>query len=42
MAHRIDGMTYAEIAELKGISIKGVEKQMSKALVQLDRTLNGL
>jgi RNA polymerase sigma-70 factor (ECF subfamily) len=40
MAHRIDGMTYAEIAERTGLTVKGVEKQMSKALVQLDRMLN--
>lgn len=40
MAHRIDGMSYAEIAERTGLSVKGVEKQMSKALVQLDRMLN--
>ena len=42
MAHRIDGLTYAEIAELTGLTVKGVEKQMSKALAQLDRTLNRL
>ncbi|MDP9424248.1 MAG: RNA polymerase sigma factor [Pseudomonadota bacterium] len=40
MAHRIDGMSYAEIAERTGLSVKGVEKQMSKALVRLDRILN--
>jgi RNA polymerase sigma factor (sigma-70 family) len=40
MAHRIDGMTYAEIAEQTGLSVKGVEKQMCKALAQLDRILN--
>ena len=40
MAHRIDGLTYAEIAERTGLSVKGVEKQMSKALLQLDRILN--
>jgi RNA polymerase sigma factor (sigma-70 family) len=41
MAHRIDGMSYGEIAELTGLSIKGVEKQMSKALQQIDRMLGG-
>jgi RNA polymerase sigma factor (sigma-70 family) len=39
VAHRVDGLTYAEIAERTGLSVKGVEKQMSKALVQLDRIL---
>lgn len=39
MAHRLDGLTYAEIAERTGLSIKGVEKQMSKAIAQLDRLL---
>jgi RNA polymerase sigma-70 factor (ECF subfamily) len=37
LAHRLDGMSYAEIAALMGISIKGVEKQMSKAIAHIDR-----
>lgn len=40
MAHRVEGLSYVEIAERTGLSVKGVEKQMSKALVQLDRILS--
>jgi RNA polymerase sigma-70 factor (ECF subfamily) len=40
MAHRIDGLSYGEIAERTGLSVKGVEKQMSKALQQIDRMLS--
>ena len=39
-AHRIEGLSYAEIAERTGLSVKGVEKQMSKAILQLDRLLH--
>lgn len=39
MAHRIDGMTYAEIAERTGLSIKQVERAIGRALVELDRAL---
>lgn len=40
MAHRIDGFSYAEIAERTGLSVKGVEKQMSKAIAKIDRMLD--
>ncbi len=40
MAHRLDGMSYAEIAERTGLSVKGVEKQMSKAIAHIDRLLD--
>lgn len=40
IAHRIDGLSYAEIAERTGLSIKGVEKQMSKAIAHIDRMLD--
>ena len=39
VAHRIEGMTYAEIAERTGLTVKGVEKQMSKAIASIDRTV---
>lgn len=41
LAHRVEGFTYAEIARRTGLSVKGVEKQMSKALLQMDRFLDG-
>jgi RNA polymerase sigma-70 factor (ECF subfamily) len=40
LAHRLEGLTYAEIAERTGLSVKGVEKQMSKAIAKIDRLLD--
>jgi len=40
LAHRLDGFTYVEIAERTGLSVKGVEKQMSKAIAKIDRLLD--
>ncbi|TPG18880.1 sigma-70 family RNA polymerase sigma factor [Sphingomonas koreensis] len=40
MAHRLDGFTYREIAERTGLSVKGVEWHMSKAITNLDRVLS--
>jgi RNA polymerase sigma-70 factor (ECF subfamily) len=40
VAHRLDGLSYAEIASRTGLSIKGVEKQMSKAIAKIDRLLD--
>jgi RNA polymerase sigma factor (sigma-70 family) len=40
IAHRIHGFTYAEIAERTGLTVKGVEKQMSKAIAKIDRFLD--
>ena len=39
LAHRVHGLSYAEIANRTGLSVKGVEKQMSKAIAHLDRML---
>ena len=35
LLHRIDGKTYAEIADIENVSVKAVEKRMSQALKQL-------
>lgn len=40
LAHRVDGLSYAEIAAEIGLSVKGVEWHMSKAIGQLHRLLN--
>ena len=40
LAHRIEGLSYAEVAQRTGLSIKGVEKQMSKAIAKIDRMLD--
>lgn len=35
LLNRVDKMTYAQIAELQGVSVKAVEKRMHKALIKL-------
>lgn len=39
LAHRLDGLSYAEIAARTGLSVKGVEKQMSRAIAAIDRAM---
>jgi RNA polymerase sigma-70 factor (ECF subfamily) len=39
MAQRLDGYTYREIADRTGLSLKRVEKHMSRAIAQLDDVL---
>jgi len=39
LAHRLDGLSYRQIAERSGLSIKGVEWHMTKAIDHLDRAL---
>jgi RNA polymerase sigma factor (sigma-70 family) len=39
LAKRLDGMSYVEIAERTGLSVKGVEKHMSKAIAMIDRAM---
>jgi len=37
MAHRLEGLTYAELAEIHGLSVKGVDWHMTKAIAHLHR-----
>lgn len=39
LARRLDGLPYAKIAERTGLSVKGVEKQMAKAIATIDRLM---
>lgn len=39
MAHRLEGLTYTEIAERSGLTVKQVEWAISRSLVLLDRAL---
>jgi len=42
LMHRVEGLTYAQIAEEMGMSVKGVKKQMMKALLHLRRDVGPL
>lgn|GEM_PF-493926 len=39
IAHRVQGLSYAEIATQCGISVKGVEKHMAYAIAAIDRLM---
>lgn len=39
MSHRLEGLTYNEIAERSGLSVKQVEWAIARSLVELDRAL---
>ncbi|PZU44155.1 MAG: RNA polymerase subunit sigma-24 [Sphingomonas sp.] len=39
LAHRIDGLSYKEIASSTGLSVKGVEWHMTKAIAHIDRVM---
>ncbi len=41
MSHRIDGLTYREIAQREGLSISAVEGHVAKATMQLSSWMDG-
>jgi RNA polymerase sigma factor (sigma-70 family) len=42
LARRLDGLSYIEIAELTGMSVRAVERHMSKALAKLSHLMEGI
>jgi RNA polymerase sigma factor (sigma-70 family) len=41
MAHRLDDMSYGEIARRTGLTVRQVEGHMARALYKLDKQLQG-
>jgi len=41
LAHRVDGLSYQEIANRTGLSVRRVERHIARALYGLDRALEG-
>ena len=41
LAHRLDDMTYAEIASRTGLSVRQVERQMARAVYKLCKQMDG-
>jgi RNA polymerase sigma-70 factor (ECF subfamily) len=41
LAHRVDEMSYAEIARRRGMTVRAVERQMAKAMYKLVKQMEG-
>ena len=41
LAHRVDDMSYTEIARLRGIAVREVERQMARAMYKLVKQMEG-
>lgn len=41
LAHRIDDLSYAEIARITGTSIRRIEQEMARAIHGIDRAMCG-
>jgi RNA polymerase sigma-70 factor (ECF subfamily) len=41
LAHRLDDLSYAEIAQRTGLSVKQVERQMARAIYKLCKQMDG-
>ena len=40
LAHRLDHMSYGDIAERTGLSVREVERRIARAIIAMDRSLN--
>ena len=40
LAHRLDNMTYREIADVTGLTVRQVERQIAKALVHIAKHMD--
>ncbi len=41
IAHRVHGMSYGDIAERTGLTVRQVERQMAKAIYKLAKQMDG-
>jgi RNA polymerase sigma-70 factor (ECF subfamily) len=41
LAHRVDELSYTEIAQLRGITVRKVERQFARALYKLVKQMEG-
>lgn len=39
LAHRVDDLSYGEIAKITGVSVRRVEREMARAIVGIDRAM---
>ena len=42
LAHRLDGLSYVDIAKRTGLSVADVERHIAEAIVHLDRELTAI
>lgn len=40
LAHRLDNMTYREIADVTGLTVRQVERQIAKALIHIAKQMD--
>jgi RNA polymerase sigma-70 factor (ECF subfamily) len=42
LAHRLEGLSYAELAKRRGLSVRQVEQHIADAILHLDRELTAM